>query len=53
MRGAELGFPPRWNRDPRTGTQAPLIFGKALDYRNEQLVGDIKYLGSRRAIRNW
>lgn len=44
MQGAELGFPPRWNRDPKTGTEAPLAFGKALDYRDEQVVGDIKYL---------
>lgn len=40
----DTGFPPRWNRDYRTGTEAPLVFGKALDYRNEGLVGDIKYL---------
>jgi Heparinase II/III-like protein/Heparinase II/III N-terminus len=41
---ADLGFPPDWNRDPRTGTKAPLHFGKTLDYRDEGLVGDIKYL---------
>ncbi len=44
MRRAELGFPPRWNRDPKTGTDAPLSFGKTLNYRDERLVGDIKYL---------
>jgi Heparinase II/III-like protein/Heparinase II/III N-terminus len=44
MDGVALGFPPKWNRDPRTGTNAPLSFGKAIDYRNESLVGDIKYL---------
>lgn len=44
MPGVELGFPPRWNRDPKTGTAAPLTFGKTLNYRNEQIVGDIKYL---------
>ena len=33
-----------WNRDPKTGTQAPMDFGKTLDYRNPDLVGDIKYL---------
>jgi len=44
LRGLQLGAPPRWNRDPRTGTEAPLTFGKLLDYRNPQLVGDIKYL---------
>jgi hypothetical protein len=40
----QLNFPPLWNRDPRTGTVAPLVFGKTLDYRTEALVGDIKYL---------
>jgi Heparinase II/III-like protein/Heparinase II/III N-terminus len=44
LENAELGFPPNWNRDPKTGTQAPLTFGKLLDYRKEQIVGDIKYL---------
>lgn len=39
-----LGFPPQWNRDPKTGTAAPLRFGKAIDYRDERIVGDIKYL---------
>src|ERR1700732_2984310 len=41
---APLGFPPDWNRDPKTGTRAPLSFGKTLDYRQERLGGDIKYL---------
>ena len=40
----EWGFPPRWNRDPKTRRDAPLTFGKTLDYRDESLVGDIKYL---------
>lgn len=44
MSAAALGFPPQWNRDPKTGRQAPLQFGKTLDYRDEQRVGDIKYL---------
>jgi hypothetical protein len=44
MRGIELGFPPKWNRDPKTGTDAPMGLGKAIDYRNERVVGDIKYL---------
>lgn len=39
-----LGFPPDWNRDPRTGIKAPLVFGKTLNYRDETIVGDIKYL---------
>jgi hypothetical protein len=44
LRGAQLGFPPRWNVDPRTGIEAPLVFGKDLNYRDPALVGDIKYL---------
>lgn len=40
----QLGFPPDWNRDPKTGIQAPMTFGKMLDYRHADLVGDIKYL---------
>jgi heparinase II/III-like protein len=42
--GADLGQPPRWNRDPKSGIQAPLVYGKTLDYRDADLVGDIKYL---------
>lgn len=44
LSAAPLGFPPQWNRDPKTGRQAPLRFGKTLNYRDESLVGDIKYL---------
>ncbi|HYN11994.1 MAG TPA: heparinase II/III family protein, partial [Burkholderiales bacterium] len=44
LRGVDLGQPPRWNRDPKTGIEAPLAFGKTLDYRNPEIVGDIKYL---------
>lgn len=44
MRDVSLGFPPRWNRDPKSGTTAPMVFGKTLNYRDEALVGDIKYL---------
>jgi Heparinase II/III-like protein/Heparinase II/III N-terminus len=44
LRDADLGSPPRWNRDPKTGVEAPLSFSKLLDYRNPQVVGDIKYL---------
>ena len=44
LRPAQLGFPPQWNRDPKTGRVAPLTFGKTLDYRDERIVGDIKYL---------
>jgi len=44
LRELDLGVPPRWNRDPKTGIEAPLAFGKLLDYRDPDLVGDIKYL---------
>lgn len=44
LRNANLGFPPNWNRDPKTGTEAPLTFGKSLNYRDEEKVGNIKYL---------
>lgn len=39
-----IGFPPRWDCDPKTGVRAPLVYGKLLDYRDESLVGNIKYL---------
>jgi hypothetical protein len=38
------GFPPQWNRDPKTGIHAPLSFGKTLKYHDQRLVGDIVYL---------
>jgi hypothetical protein len=44
LRNVDLGSPPRWNRDPKTGMDAPLKFGKVLDYRDPRPVGDIKYL---------
>lgn len=44
LEDARLGFPPDWNRDAKTGTMAPLAFGKGIDYRDERTVGDIKYL---------
>ena len=44
LRRKQLGFPPRWNVDPRTGIEAPLVFGKELNYRDPALAGDVKYL---------
>lgn len=44
LQDARLGFPPRWNVDPKTGIEAPLEFGLGLDYRDAARVGDIKYL---------
>ena len=43
-RTSSSATPPRWNRDPKTGIEAPLDFGKQLDYRDARRVGDIKYL---------
>ena len=40
----EYGENPVWNKEPKSGRVAPLKFGKTLDYRDERLVGDIKYL---------
>jgi hypothetical protein len=44
LRDLDLGNPPPWNRDPKTGIEAPLDFGKQLDYRDASRVGDCKYL---------
>lgn len=44
MQGTYLGLPPVWNQDPKTKTLSPLKFGKTLNYRDERVVGDIKYL---------
>lgn len=44
LQDVELGLPPRWNCDPKTGIEAPCSFGKLLDYRDPRRVGDIKYL---------
>jgi hypothetical protein len=44
LRGVDIGQPPRWNRDPKTGIEAPLVHGKSLDCSNPDLVGDIRYL---------
>jgi hypothetical protein len=39
-----LGHPVTWNRDPLTGIEAPLAPAGSIDYRDERLVGNIKYL---------
>lgn len=44
LEGIKLGRTPNWNQDPKSGTEAPLIYGKTLNYRDENIVGDIKYL---------
>lgn len=35
---------PNWNRDPKTGVQAPLEQGSSIDVHSVDVVGDIKYL---------
>ena len=35
---------PHWNYDASAGKQAPLVFGKNLDYRDSEQIGDIKYI---------
>src|SRR5258706_3200134 len=44
LRGVNLGMRPHWNRDPKTGIEAPLVFGMLFDYRDPAQAGDIKYL---------
>jgi hypothetical protein len=44
LRALDIGSPPRWNRDPKSGIEAPLAYGKLLDTGDPDLVGDIKYL---------
>ena len=44
LRGTKLGFPPRWNRDAKSGIEAPPAYGKLLDTGDPDLVGDIQYL---------
>lgn len=44
MRDLALGFPPDWNREPRTGIRPPMAFGKAIDYRRRDVVGDVRCL---------
>lgn len=44
LEDCELGHPPQWNRDPLTGKVAPLQAAATLDYRDERLVGNIKFL---------
>lgn len=43
-RQVDVGAVPRWNRNAITGENAPMSFGKSLNYRDSGLVGDIKYI---------
>jgi hypothetical protein len=40
----ELGDPPQWNRDPLTHRVSATLRSSTIDYRDERVVGDIKYL---------
>jgi len=40
----DVGAPIDWHRDPITGIRAPLSFGKGLNYRDDLLVGNVKFL---------
>ena len=44
LEGAELGSPPRWNRDPKTGAEALSGTGRLLYRGNPRHTGDIRYL---------
>jgi len=44
LRGVDLGSPPRWNRDPKTGIEGPRTYGMRLNYRDPKLVGHIRYV---------
>ena len=39
----DIGEPVAWQRDPVTGIEAPRKFGKAIDYRDDRVVGNIKF----------
>jgi len=40
----DVGMPVNWHRDPLTGIEAPLSFGKGMNYRDDRLVGNVKIL---------
>jgi len=40
----DLGDPPQWNRDPLTHRVAGTRRASSIDYRDERVVGNIKYL---------
>ena len=40
----DVGAETAWNRNPASGHTVPLAFGKTVNYRDFDLVGDIKYL---------
>jgi hypothetical protein len=44
LEDCELGDPPQWNRDPLTRLVAATRRASSIDYRDERVVGNIKYL---------
>jgi len=40
----DIGMPVCWHTDPVTAITSPLEFGKTLDYRNDQKVGNVKFV---------
>jgi hypothetical protein len=39
----DAGMPVAWHRDPVTRIEAPRTFGKSINYRDDRLVGNIKF----------
>jgi hypothetical protein len=44
LEDCDLGDPPQWNRDPLTHRVADTRRASTIDYRDERIVGNIKYL---------
>jgi hypothetical protein len=44
LEDVDLGDPPQWNRDPLTHREAGARRAMSIDYRDERVVGNIKYL---------
>ena len=44
LEDCDLGDPPQWNRDPLTHRVAGTRRAASIDYRDERVVGNIKYL---------
>ncbi len=40
----DIGQPVHWHIDPVTKIKSPLEFGKTLDYRNDEKVGNVKFI---------
>ena len=40
----DIGTPVNWHRDPITHTVLPLTFGKSLNYRDDKIAGNVKFI---------